>query len=57
MIELTDHARALEPVLVAAAREVNELALGELDNDDQRRLFELLALVTSNLEAAADSVS
>lgn len=53
LIELTEHARSLEPLLVAAAREVNEFALDGLGIEDGRRLLAVLARVVDNLDAHA----
>lgn len=50
LIELTEHARSLEPLLVAAAQEVNELALGGLGVEERRRLLAVLSRVIDNLD-------
>ncbi|MFI7060086.1 MarR family winged helix-turn-helix transcriptional regulator [Kribbella sp. NPDC050124] len=51
-VYLTDHARALQPELVAAARSVNALAVQGLTEAEAAGYLELTARAIGNLESA-----
>lgn len=52
LVRLTEHARRLEPDLVAAARTVNDLALQRLTDEQVSALMTALGVAIDNLEAA-----
>ena len=56
-IWLTDHARALEPTLVACAVETNEVATREISTSDLTVTYRVLAQMIRNLELHAEGTA